>query len=184
MIQAADYTAFFNVWLHLWRKTEASRRQNVRTPLILKNACGLLGLLLAFSYLTVGFDTWLHASSDAITVNITQVYGINDQAGPGRRINETRCQIFSERGGILNKTDPGLADLCGLVSYIDWSTLEYSWPQMIASLPEGARVLSNSSNFNRLAFTDDQTVIVLPNVLPPGQGFEASTIGVSTQCES
>ena len=138
---------------------------------MLSQSIFLLGLFLVSSYAVAAFDTWLHLSSSAIS--ITQLHPLSSSVRAyGKQINETQCAESYTKNQM-----PLTQSLCELVSDND--------DAFGFSAPEGLRTVSNSSDSNQVAYTDDQHAILVPSSLDinPNISYSASTYGVQTSCE-
>jgi hypothetical protein len=139
--------------------------------------------MLFLSYLASGFDTWLHISGESAFVEAeTPILGSGGSPF-GRQINQTRCEYFARNSSQDLGPNPDLLDLCGIFKTLPNNTrFGYDAPDTSASSPEASLTLSNSSYSNFVALTDDQHAIMVPPDLPLDVMFNATTVGVKSEC--
>lgn len=170
---SANLSALFQAIRYMLGANKDLKKQTLPSPTLMKRSVVLLFTLLTLIYAISGADAWFHASSKATLIQKqTSFVGTPGQVAFGRAINETRCQEASTStvGGPIYTSSCGLFN--GLAAHDN------------AAFPEGLRAVSNSSNINRVAFTDDQTAILAPSNVPSNTSFSANTIGVKTSCIS
>ncbi|KAG8886932.1 hypothetical protein FRB98_000760 [Tulasnella sp. 332] len=162
---------------HLSPFAQRRKHQRIPVPPTLTHALLILGLLLTLSNLALVFDTWLHTSSSAKTVELLHPHPVSDATLFGKQINETLCAYYATNpAGATDPLHPDLPQLCGL--YVPGLT-DDSY-----SIPEGLLTLSNSSKWNRVAFTQDRHAILIPTSLPSDVQYVANTVGVFSACSS
>ncbi|KAG8867772.1 hypothetical protein FRB97_002957, partial [Tulasnella sp. 331] len=175
IIQGANLTVFAQSLYHLSPFNKQRKRTRLTVPQILAHALLVLGLLLTFSNLASVFDTWLHISSSAKSVEQLYPRPFSDTTLFGKQINETQCAYYATNpAGVTDPVHPDLPQLCGL--YIPGVADD------VYSAPEGLRAVYNSSESNRVAFTEDRHAILVPASFPADVQYIASTVGVFSTC--
>lgn len=143
---------------------------------ILKSSVAYLAALILLTYLITMSDVWLHASSFPVAVHrytplIDPTTGILPRnIDWGRYYNFTRCDALN--------ADPNVQDFTKASCGQQWGGSTGNGPWLM----EGLRMLSNSSDFNQVMYTNDSMVIIVPADLPKNITYKAPTFGVQTQC--
>ncbi|KAG8983497.1 hypothetical protein FRB90_005999, partial [Tulasnella sp. 427] len=168
VLQGANIIAWFKVRWHLLRGTREGKRQTLQPAPILTRAVTVLGFLLFLSYATTGLDTWLHLSSKATPIAHMTSYSGSAIPEYGKQLNETRCAEHAQ-------LDPVYGDTC---------FQEMSIHDAFAySIPEGLQTLTNTSETNLVATTDDgEMAIITPAFIEKDVMYEATTVGVGSTC--
>ncbi|KAG8887515.1 hypothetical protein FRB98_009478 [Tulasnella sp. 332] len=174
IVQGANLSVFFQSLHHL---LPSNKRKRLPVPHILAHALLVVALLLTFSSLASGFDTWLHVSSSANIIEVFHPRPLSDVTLFGKQINETQCAYYATNpAGVTDPVHPDLPQLCGL--YIPGAIDD------LYSAAEGLRTLYNASESNRVAFTQDRHAILVPASFPSDVQYTASTVGVLSTCQS
>jgi hypothetical protein len=169
--------------VQLTRLTKSGKRQWISTSRLLTHSVITLGITLFLSYLASGFDTWLHISGESSFVEAgTPILG--SVGSPfGRQINQTRCEYFAQNSSRDLGPNPDLLDLCGIFKTLPTDgVFGNDGPDTSASSAEAGLTLSNSSHSNLVVLTDDQHAIMVPPDLPLDVMFNATTVGVKSEC--
>ncbi|KAF8955571.1 hypothetical protein BDZ97DRAFT_1926616 [Flammula alnicola] len=166
----ANISALFTSLKYLFRGKKSHKVQDIQSPPILRRSILLLALLLTVVYIATAADTWSHAVSQTIAITSNRAYSLSAIRNFGRAINATMC------APIPNNVNEGLMDqnTCGLINFGSGGSG--------ATFAEGLRVVSNSSAFHRVVFTDDQIAILVPQNLPGNITYSAQTVGVKAHC--
>ncbi|KAG8873858.1 hypothetical protein FRB97_006379, partial [Tulasnella sp. 331] len=174
IVQGANLFVFFQSLHHL---LPSNKRKRLPVPHILAHALLVVALLLTFSSLASGFDTWLHVSSSANIIEVFHPRPLSDVTLFGKQINETQCAYYATNpAGVTDPVHPDLPQLCGL--YVPGAIND------LYSAAEGLRTLYNASESNRVAFTQDRHAILVPASFPSDVQYTASTVGVLSTCQS
>ncbi|KAG8849139.1 hypothetical protein FRB96_000925 [Tulasnella sp. 330] len=174
IVQGANLFVFFQSLHHL---LPSNKRKRLPVPHILAHALLVVALLLTFSSLASGFDTWLHVSSSANIIEVFHPRPLSDVTLFGKQINETQCAYYATNpAGVTDPVHPDLPQLCGL--YVPGAIND------LYSAAEGLRTLYNTSESNRVAFTQDRHAILVPASFPSDVQYTASTVGVLSTCQS
>ena len=173
LFQGASIFPWITTTARVFRLHRSSKLSAHPIPRLLQRSIRVIGSLLLLSYLTSAFDTWLHVSSITGFIQSETSYSSKGLM-LGKTINEARCAYYAAQDP--TGTDP-FSPLCGLflpstISYYDLS----------ASATEATHTLGNSSTSNFVHLTDDQHAILVPASIPARIAYNASTIGVNSQC--
>lgn len=180
MLQSGNILGWLRVCTHLLQLTKDSKRHILSPPRLLTRAISTLGILLTLSYLTSAFDIWLHASSEAHIISTSKPQTLSNDTLFGKQINETRCSYYAELWA-----DEPYNQLCGLMTNFTHRDVAAGvWPNDQMSISEAARTLTNTSESNMIAFTDQQEAILVPSYISTNMSFDATTVGVRTTCQS
>ena len=169
MFQGASILPWVTTTARVFR---LSRPSTPPIPRLLQRSILVIGSLLFLSYLTSALDTWLHVSSMPSFIQSETSYS-SKRLMLGKTINETRCAYYAAQDP--TGTDP-LSPLCGLFLPSNDSY------ELSASATEATHTLGNSSTSNFVQLTDDQHAILVPASIPTRIAYNASTIGVKSQC--
>ncbi|PPQ81379.1 LOW QUALITY PROTEIN: hypothetical protein CVT25_015900 [Psilocybe cyanescens] len=173
MCNGSNLRSLFTSVKYVALKRPTDKAAKVSPAPMLWQSIFILGSLLAISYIAAGADAWMHASSTSVIIPSNSAYAASSALPSlGREINATMCQAASA----FNTDAIGhiIAASCGMLNTGSGGSGN--------QLAEGIRVLSNSSNLHKVAFTDDQTAILIPSSLPSNITYEARTMGVRSQC--
>lgn len=146
------------------------RRSRLRSPSILTQAIFLLGLLLVVSNVIAIFDTYLHVSARAVL--FTETTPFTTPVSFGRQINETQCAQHAALGALATFQTCGLDDGGSAGG--------------ILAMAKGLQTLSNSSNTDKVVYTQDQHAIMVPSSLnlTADVSYSATTYGIQTTCQT
>ena len=151
---------------------DVSKKQDLPVPRLLRRALAVLFYLLLLSYLVTASDAWLHATSKATIIqSTTPIQSGSLQADFGRAINTTQCTEAMATSSPDSSFYASCGQILGLAGHDS------------GPIREGLRTISNSSSINRVAFTDDQTAILVPDTLPANISYTAKTLGFKASCK-
>ena len=173
VIQGAGVFSWITTATQVSRLKRSYQQSSRSVPRILRRSISVIGLILLLSCLTSLFDTWLHVASTNEVVRFEEPYSSSDFLF-GKTINETRCAYYSAKDPA--NLDP-MSSLCGLFQTSSLSSYDLS-----ASINEATLTLGNASESNFVQLTDDQHAILVPAAIPAQVAYNASTIGVKSQC--
>ncbi|KAJ7114144.1 hypothetical protein C8R43DRAFT_1156723 [Mycena crocata] len=142
--------------------------KKLNKPPILRLAVLMLFIVLALVYACAGSETWLGASSDAVLYPVISPATNETRPLFSRRANQTLCD--ESEGLSIN-----VPYQCGLVRGTGGNPEANS---------DRLLTLNGVSSKNVVAFTDDQTAILVPPQaqLPANVDYSATTLGVKSNC--
>lgn len=167
IIGGANLGTLWKGFLYIFGLDGSSSATSPKKPYLVISSFVVLTVLMASAYACVLFETILGATATSFMYPQTTNWTL---APPmlGRVLNETLCTGTGE---------PGFTALCGMMDPGSGSD---------PMAPEGIRTVTNTSTANQVAFSDDQTAIIVSPLsqIPLNFEYAAQGYGVQSSCQS
>jgi hypothetical protein len=165
----ANLPALSRALKYVFKVGDSAKKQDLPVPRLLSKSIYLLVSLLALMYMVSAADAWFHASSTAVILQSTAPFRPDSTSTAlGRELNSTRCNEA------LGDSQADIRSTCGITIGLA--------AHDVGPRSKGLTALANSSTEVRVAFTNDQTAILIAPSIPPNITYTAKTVGLKASC--